>query len=148
MDRIREATPRSRGAVRCDFCNRIIPRGERYRRDVYADCGDIWDVRECCHCTVAFEHVMDWADDPYGEDEYGREALWEWSSEVMGDHGGVPWGVCAPTQPSLWRIRLQALADVAADCGADDADPALAWDEAAWAAFTWRMRTSPAMNAA
>ena len=34
-----------------------------------------------------------------------------------------------------------------AACAAADADPAQAWDDEAWAAFAWRMQTSPVINA-
>ena len=45
-----------------------------------------------------------------------------------------------------WVYYLEDLADSAAECAAADADPARAWDDEAWAAFTWRMQTSPAFS--
>ena len=39
---------------------------------------------------------------------------------------------------TAWRIKVAHAAD---------ADPAQAWDDEAWAAFTWRMQTSPVFNA-
>ena len=47
----------------------------------------------------------------------------------------------------MWVHYLRALTESAAACAADDADPAQAWDDEAWAAFTWRMQTSPVFNA-
>lgn len=45
-------------------------------------------------------------------------------------------------------LGLGLLADVDTRWVADvDAGPAQAWDDEAWAAFTWRMQTSPVFNA-
>lgn len=147
MECINDRRPRSRGRAYCSRCVRTIPRGEEYRRTTFVDGGDIWDVLGCRHCEAAMPYVSKWADDPHYEESYGPGMLWEWSAETMDDCGGVPWGMFAGPS-SLAAAHLRALAENAADCGAADADPARAWDDAAWAAFTWRMRTSTAMNAA
>ena len=41
---------------------------------------------------------------------------------------------------AAWRIKVAHAAEAAAEA-------ARAWDDEAWAAFTWRMQTSPVFNA-
>ena len=136
---IHERSPRSRGRVRCDDCGRRIPKGARYRRATAVDGSMIWDWRECQPCETAAWHVMRWKG-PYSEDCYPDD-FYDWAHEAM-RHTPADECLFLTETADMWRHYLEDLADSAAD-----ADPAQAWDDEAWAAFTWRMKTSPVINA-
>lgn len=144
VDVIHERSPRSRGRVRCDDCGRRIPKGERYRRSTVVDDGAIWDWRECQPCQDAVGHVLRWKD-PYDNDSYGPSDFQDWAYEAMSDVGVSGYLFLFDTA-GMWGRYLTDLAEDAAACAARDADPAQAWDDEAWAAFTWRMKTSPAFT--
>lgn len=144
VDVIHERSPRSRGRVRCDDCARRIPKGERYCRSTVADDGAIWEWRECQPCQAAVSHVMRWKG-PYS-DGYCANDFQDWAHEAMGDVGVSGYLFLFETA-GMWGRYLEDLSESAAECTADDADPARAWGDEAWAAFTWRMQTSPVINA-
>ena len=144
-DIIRERSPRSRGRVRCDACGRRIPKGEQYGRETIADRGAIWEWRECQPCQDAASHVVMWLGPYYDDSGYGSEDFHEWARETTG-HTPVYGYLFLYEDAGMWRHYLEDLSDSAAECAADDADPARAWDDEAWAAFTWRMQTSPAFT--
>lgn len=141
---IHERSPRSRGRVRCDDCGRRIPQGERYRRSTVVDGGTIWEWRECQPCQDAVDHVLRWKG-PYDNDGYGPNDFQDWAYEAMNDVGVSGYLFLFDTA-GMWGRYLEDLADSAAECATRDADPAQAWDDEAWAAFTWRMQTSPVIN--
>nr|DAS47133.1 MAG TPA: hypothetical protein [Caudoviricetes sp.] len=141
---IHERSPRSRGRVRCDDCGRRIPNGEQYRRSTVVDGSMIWDWRECQPCEDAVSHVTKWKG-PYSDDYYPND-FHDWAYEAMGDVG-VSDSLFLFDTAGMWRHYLADLAKDAAACAADDADAAQAWGDEAWAAFTWRMQTSPVFNA-
>lgn len=140
---IRERSPRSRGRVRCDDCGCRIPKGERYSRSTVVDGSMIWDWRECQPCQDAAWHVMRWKG-PYSEDCYPDD-FYDWAHEAM-RHTPADECLFLTETADMWRHYLEDLADSAAACAAADADPARAWGDEAWAAFTWRMQTSPAFT--
>lgn len=139
---IHERSPRSRGRVRCDDCGRRIPKGERYKRSTVVDGGTIWDWRECQPCETAVSHVTKWKG-PYSDDYYPND-FHDWAYEAMGDVG-VSDSLFLFDTAGMWRHYLADLAKDDAACAA--ADAARPWDDEAWAAFTWRMQTSPVINA-
>ncbi len=141
---IHERSPRSRGRVRCDDCGRRIPKGEQYCRSTVVDGGTIWEWRECQPCQEAVSHVMRWKG-PYDNDGYGPNDFQDWAYEAMNDVGVSGYLFLFDTA-GMWGRYLEDLAESAAECAGRDADPAQAWDDEAWAAFTWRMKTSPAFT--
>ena len=143
---IRERSPRSRGRVRCDDCGRRIPKGERYSRETIADRGAICEWRECQPCQEAARHVVMWLGPYYDDAGYTSEDFHEWAKAVMG-YTPVDDYLFLYADVGDWTYYLEDLADAAAKCAADDANPTRAWDDEAWAAFTWRMQTSPVINA-
>lgn len=143
---IRERSPRSRGRVRCDDCGRRIPEGERYVRSTVVDGRTIWEWRECQPCQDAARHVVMWLGPYYDDAGYTSEDFHEWAKALMG-HIPICYHLFLYAGVDDWNYYLEDLADAAAECAADDADPARAWDDEAWAAFTWRMQTSPIINA-
>ena len=141
---IHERSPRSRGRVRCDDCGRRIPKGERYRRSTVVDGGTIWDWRECQPCEEAVSHVTKWKG-PYSDDYYPND-FHDWAYEAMG-YTPADGYLFLYADVGGWTYYLEDLSDSAAACAAADDDPAQAWDDEAWAAFAWRMQTSPVINA-
>jgi hypothetical protein len=142
---IRERSPRSRGRVRCDRCGRHISDGEQYSQHTFVDRGSACDVIECMPCVAAGPHLARWL---YGcgyEGDWGPSEAYEWAQEVMGRSPADDY-LFAYADVGGWVYYLEDLADSAAECAAADADPARAWDDEAWAAFTWRMQTSPAFT--
>lgn len=142
---IRERSPRSRGRVRCDDCGRRIPEGEQYGRETIVDRGAIWEWRECQPCQAAARHVVMWLGPFYDDEGCTTEDFYEWAKEVMGRTPADDYLFLYETS-DMWQYYLEDLADSAAECAAADADPARAWGDDAWAAFTWRMQTSPAFS--
>nr|DAY26469.1 MAG TPA: hypothetical protein [Caudoviricetes sp.] len=143
---IHERSPRSRGRVRCNDCGRRIPNGEQYRQSTVVGDGMIWNWRECQPCQRAVPHVLRWLghfSDGYNDDDFA-----EWADEAMGGCLYTPYGLFLDDgSPDGWTGRLRSLADEAAKAAEADADPARAWGDEAWAAFTWRMQTSSVINA-
>lgn len=143
---IRERSPRLRGRVRCDDCGRLVPEGERYSRSTVVDGGMVWEWRECQPCKAAAPHVLRWLGG-YSDGYYNDDDFREWVSELL-DYGGTPYGLFLDDgAPDAWNVRMCALSYEATLAAAADADPDRAWDDEAWAAFTWRMQTSPVFNA-
>lgn len=141
---IHERSPRSRGRVRCDDCGRRIPEGEWYRRSTVVDGGTIWEWRECQPCETAASHVVEWLGPYYDDVGYSAEDFHEWARETT---GYTPADECLflTETADMWRHYLEDLADSAAACAA--ADATRPWGDEGWAAFTWRMQTSPVINA-
>lgn len=144
---IHERSPRSRGRVRCNDCGRRIPKGEQYLQSTLVGDGMIWNWRECHPCQDTVPHVLRWLG--YFSDGYYTDYdFHEWAHEAMGGCYYTPYGLfCDDGAPDGWEWRLRALSDEATKAAEADANPARAWDDEAWAAFTWRMQTSPVFNA-
>lgn len=140
---IHERSPRSRGRVRCDDCGRRVPEGKQRISLMEFDDGTVREWRRCQPCEAAAGYVARWRG-PYSEDCYADD-FYEWAQEAMG--ASVPGSLFLLETAGMWVHYLRALTESAAACAADDADPAQAWDDEAWAAFTWRMQTSPVFNA-
>ena len=143
---IRERALQSRGHVRCDGCGRLIPEGERYSRSTADDGGTTWEWLECQPCETAASHVVEWLGPYYGDAGYTTEDFYEWASDSI-EYPSVDDYLFLYAGMDDWTCYLEDLADSAATCAARDADPAWVWDDEAWAAFVWRMKTSPAFNA-
>ena len=143
---IHERSPRSRGRVRCEACGRRIPKGEQYSRETIVDRGAIWEWRECQPCQAAARHVVEWLGPYYDDAGYIAEDFYDWAHEAM-RHTPADEYLFLTETADMWWHYLEDLAESAAACAARDADPALAWDDEGWAAFTWRMQTSPVINA-
>ena len=142
---IHERSPRSRGRVRCDDCGRRIPNGEQYRQSTVVGDGMIWNWRECQPCQDAIPHVLRWLG-YFNNNYYIGDDFQEWVSELL-DYVGTPYGLFRDDgAPDAWNVRMCALSYEAARVASADADPTQAWDDEAWAAFTWRMKTSPAFT--
>lgn len=143
---IRERSPRSRGRVRCDDCGRRIPKGEQYSQYTVVGDGMIWNWRECQPCETASWHVLRWMG-YYSDGYYNADDFQEWASELL-DYGGTPYALFLDDgAPDAWNVRMCTLSYEATLAASADADPARAWGDDAWAAFTWRMQTSPVFNA-
>lgn len=140
---IHERSPRSRGCVRCDDCRRRIPEGEQRSQLMAFDDGSFREWRTCCACEVATGYVARWRG-PYNSDLYPDD-FHEWAQEAMGHTPADDYLFLFDTA-GMWRHYLTGIAESAAACAAADADPARAWGDEAWAAFTWRMQTSPVIN--
>ena len=59
MELIDESKPIARKEYRCELCNRIIHKGQRYRRQFIRDnSGEAWSFKgheECCELTSIIE---------------------------------------------------------------------------------------------
>lgn len=141
---IHERSPRSRGRVRCDDCGRRIPKGEQCTQLMAFDDGTVREWRRCQPCEAAAGYVRRWRG-PCDADYYADDFL-EWAQEAMG-HSPADGYLFLFDTAGMWGRYLEDLAESAAECAARDADPARAWGDEAWAAFTWRMQTSPVFNA-
>lgn len=141
---IHERSPRSRGRVRCEECGRRVPEGEQRISLMEFDDGAVREWRRCQPCEAAAGYVARWRG-PYSSDLYPDD-FHEWAHEAMGDVGVSGYLFLFETA-GMWGRYLEDLSESAAECTADDADPARAWGDEAWAAFTWRMQTSPVINA-
>ena len=141
---IHERSPRSRGRVRCDDCGRRIPKGEQCTQLMAFDDGTVREWRRCQPCEAVAGYVARWRG-PYSEDCYADD-FYEWAQEAMGGTS-APGSLFLLETLGMWVHYLSALAESTAACAAADADPAQAWDDEAWAAFAWRMQTSPVINA-
>ena len=142
---IHERSPRSRGRVRCDDCGRRIPEGEQHISLMEFDDGTVREWRRCQPCEAVAGYVARWRG-PYNSDYYADD-FYEWAQEAMGGYQ-TPYAVfCDDNYPGAWEVRLLGLAVEALGAATDDLNPNRAWDDEAWAAFTWRMQTSPVINA-
>lgn len=139
---IHERSPRSRGRVRCDDCGRRIPEGEQHIWLTEFDDGTVREWRRCQPCEATAGYVTRWRG-PYNADYYADD-FYEWAQEAMG--ASAPGPLFLLTTLGMWVHYLEDLAESTAACAAADADPAQAWDDEGWAAFTWRMQTSPIIN--
>ena len=143
---IRERSPRSRGCVRCDDCGRRIPEGEQYGQSTVVGDGMIWNWRECQPCQDAVPHVLRWLGH-FSDGYYNADDFQEWASELL-DYKGTPHSLFLDDgAPDAWNVRMCTLSYEATLAASADADPARAWGDEAWEAFTWRMQTSPVFNA-
>lgn len=140
---IHERSPRSRGRVRCEECGRRVPEGEQRISLMEFDDGTVREWRRCQPCEAAAGYVARWRG-PYSSDLYPDD-FHEWAQEAMG--ANVPGSLFLLGTLGMWVHYLRVLAESTAACAAADADPAQAWDDEAWAAFAWRMQTSPVINA-
>ena len=142
---IRERSLRSLGNVQCDGCGRRIPEGERYIRSTADDGGTTWEWLECQPCEDAAPYVARWLGPYYYDVGYSAEDFHGWAHETT-EYTSVDDYLFLYADVGGWTYYLEDLADSAAACASADADPARAWDDEAWAAFTWRMQTSPAFT--
>ena len=140
---IHERSPRSRGRVRCDDCVRRIPKGEQRSQLMEFDDGTVREWRRCQPCEAAAGYVARWRG-PYSSDLYPDD-FHEWAQEAMG--ASAPGSLFLLGTLGMWVHYLSVLSDEATKAAKADADPARSWDDEAWAAFTWRMQTSPVINA-
>lgn len=140
---IRERSPRSRGRVRCDDCGRRVPEWEQHISLMEFDDGTVREWLRCQPCEAAAGYVARWRG-PYSSDLYPDD-FHEWAQEAMGGTS-APGSLFLLETLGMWVHYLRDLAEDAAECAARDADPAQAWDDEAWAAFAWRMQTSPVIN--
>ena len=73
MELINESNPIARKEYRCELCNRIIHKGQRYRRQfIRDDGGEAWSFKgheECCELTS----IIDFSDYYEGVDNYAFE---------------------------------------------------------------------------
>ena len=135
MRLVSEGVRASRGRVRCDVCRRTIARGARYLAQTCADDADIWTWRECPACTEYHSQI---GCDCYLDSEgCPPETLFDTASDAL-------------DLPATWLLtRRETTGERTArrcrQAEEADADPERAWGAGAWAAFRWRMRTSPAM---
>lgn len=141
---IHERPPRPLGRGRCEECGRRVPEGEQRISLMEFDDGTVREWRRCQPCEAVAGYVARWRG-PYSEDCYADD-FYEWAQEAMGGTS-APGSLFLLDTAGMWRHYLRDLTESAAACAADDADPAQAWDDEAWAAFTWRMQTSPVINA-
>lgn len=141
---IHERSPRSRGRVRCEECGRRVPEEEQHISLMEFDDGTVREWRRCQPCEAVAGYVARWRG-PYSEDCYADD-FYEWVQEAMGGTS-APGSLFLLETLGMWVHYLRALAEDAAECAAADSDPAQAWGDEAWAAFTWRMQTSPVFNA-
>lgn len=156
---LKETRPRSRGRVRCNACHRRIAKGSLYERQSVADNGFVWDWVSCPACTDVTAAVFAYVGyGPITEESIGPEDYRDWASEAM----GVASSECSPTwwisidqsqfgdgpEGDLIRARCfyKQLARANARTAAEDANPGRAWDDEAWEAFAWRMRTSTSLH--
>ena len=156
---LKETRPRSRGRVRCNVCRNLIAKGARYERQSVADNSFVWDWVACPACAdvtpAVFVYVGDGTitDEPIGPEDYR-----DWASDAMGvsicDYSPTWWISIDPDrfddgpEGDLTRARLfyKQLARADVLTAVADANPDRAWDDEAWEAFTWRMRTSPSLH--
>ena len=60
MELINESNPIARKEHRCELCNRIIHKGQRYRKQFNKDCGDVWSFKgheECFELTSIIDFI-------------------------------------------------------------------------------------------
>lgn len=85
MELIDESKPIARKEYRCELCNRIIHKGQRYRKQFNKDCGDVWSFKgheECFELTS----IIDFSDYYEGVDNYAfEEAITSYVQEYHQD---------------------------------------------------------------
>lgn len=138
---IRERSPRSRGRVRCEECGRRVPEGEQHIWLMEFDDGSFREWRRCQPCEAAAGYVARWRG-PYSSDLYPDD-FYDWAHEAM-RHTPADEYLFLTETADMWRHYLEDLADSAAEDAA--ADATRPWGDEGWAAFTWRMQTSPVFN--
>lgn len=74
---IRESTARKN--YRCDWCDKIIPKGEKYIRQKYIYDGEFCTWRAHCACQRVTDAIWDYADPDDGLDSDG---FYEYGGEV------------------------------------------------------------------
>ena len=60
MEIVSETTLTARKEHRCELCNRIIHKGQRYRKQFNKDCGDVWSFKgheECFELTSIIDFI-------------------------------------------------------------------------------------------
>ena len=151
-DLIRETCPRSRGRVRCCVRDRRIAAGTIYLRQTYAGAGSTADFPTCPVCDTAETYVIEHHTDGWQEETFSVRELYQgWcvhhlrvcACDAVGNlvdclSGDAPFNAPVDVRRYLDEVRADADDTAKADLDAP-------WDEAGWAAFTWRMRTSPAV---
>lgn len=150
-DMIKDARPRSRGKVRCSMCRSRIARGTQYTSQTMRDGADIWTYRQCPACDEIASYVADWAEEFYYENP--SDATSEWAGEHLPSSYSADMlafylsGMASLTEENLCEavgLHLQDLRYGARE--AESLDDSVPWKEEDWAAFTWRMHTSPALH--
>ena len=85
MELINESNPIARKEHLCELCNRIIHKGQRYRKQFNKDCGEVWSFKgheECCELTS----IIDFSDYYEGVDDYAfEEAITSYVQEYHND---------------------------------------------------------------
>lgn len=86
MELINESNPIARKEYRCELCNRIIHKGQRYRRQfIRGDSGEVWSFKgheECCELTS----IIDFSDYYEGVDcDAFEEAITNYVQEYHND---------------------------------------------------------------
>lgn len=140
---IHERSTRSLGRGRCKECGRRVPEGKQHISLMEFDDGTVREWLRCQPCEAVAGYVARWRG-PYSEECYADD-FYEWAHDAMGFYQ-VPYGLFCDDYPSAGEVRLLELAIDALGAAADDLNPNRAWDDEAWAAFTWRMQTSPVIN--
>ena len=142
---IHERPPRPLSRVRCNECGRRVPEGKQRISLTEFDDGTVREWRRCQPCEAAAGYVERWRG-PYSEDCYADD-FYEWAQEAMGGYQ-TPYALfCDDNYPGAGEVRLLGLAVEALGAATDDLNPNRAWGDEVWAAFTWRMQTSPVFNA-
>lgn len=136
------------GRFECYRCGRGFPMSGIDR--VWEIDGEIefFDIPVCAQCAAIQDHLTEWLwdDVEYRYSDEWNGAVNEWAYEAMGYE---PRYVCLLTGSNsipLSRVTRLDVVDATQRTAESDADPAWAWGEAAWAAFIWRMQTSPVVN--
>lgn len=85
MEIVSETTLTARKEYRCELCNRIIHKGQRYRKQFNKDCGDVWSFKgheECFELTS----IIDFSDYYEGVDcDAFEEAITNYVQEYHND---------------------------------------------------------------
>lgn len=139
---------RSRGRVRCEECGRRVPEEERYTRMTFTDRGSVCHILECAPCAAVAPNLARWLYECGHEGDWEPSDAYEWAEAAMGYSSEfadlvMPDG---PHSASDEADRISAVKN-AQRYPETDYEPGWAWDDEAWAAFTWRMQISPVFNA-
>lgn len=110
---VSETYPCSRGRVCCDACQRVIPAGQTYLRQVNADRDRIWTWKACHPCQIVTEYVLDWVGPYYGA---GSEDFEAWALEALADptcdHHAAAHSWAAQVAPQLLERATQCQSNV------------------------------------
>ena len=128
---LREATPVSRGRVRCDICQRRIAQGVRYHQQTCAYDG-VYQWRECHDCREA----MEWVNESY--EDFHPTYVMEWACDCLSERGfdAAFRPDHRPTRPLDTTHHRPPIYPTV------DENTIEEW----WDAFVWLMRTSPLIN--